>query len=147
MNKQATAGLNEPQTQNWQPRFTVWLHLEISNPSKSMSHLRLLYSSGRVALGKTQVGAYVGLHHLGIPMASTPSGLPTDHVRPPFPCPCTADPPWRAGVGGKCSQPILAADCPGQIPPIYLPTATKAQLHEEGVLSPHEGFTSSTQNG
>ena len=32
-------------------------------PSTSSSHLRLLYSSGRVAPGKTQVGADFGLHH------------------------------------------------------------------------------------
>ena len=40
-----------------------------------------------------------------------------------------------------------ASDRPGQIPLIDLPTAIKAQLQEEGVLSPHKGFTSSTQLG
>ena len=41
---------------------------------KYNSHLRLLYRSGRVAPSKTQVGADLGLHHLGNPRASTPSG-------------------------------------------------------------------------
>ena len=34
----------------------------------------MLYSSGRVALGKTQVGADLGLHHLGNPRANIPGG-------------------------------------------------------------------------
>ena len=57
-----------------QARFTVWLCLGISKPSTSSSHLILLYSLGTVALGKTQVRADLGLHHLGNPRASTPSG-------------------------------------------------------------------------
>ena len=65
----------------------------------------------------------------------------TDHVRAPPPCPCTADPPQRAEVGGQWSQPVLAAAWPGEIPPIDLLTATKAQLQEEGVVSPHEVCT------
>ena len=60
-------------TSSSQPRFIAWLHLGISKSSTSSSHLRLLYSSGRVAPSKTQVGAYLGLHHLGNPRASTPS--------------------------------------------------------------------------
>ena len=44
-------------------------------------------------------------------------------------------------VGGQWTQLVLAADWPGQIPPIVLPTATKAQLQEEGVFSPQEGHT------
>ena len=35
-------------------------------------------------------------------------------------------------AGGQWSQPALAADWPGEIPPIDLPTTTKAQLQEEG---------------
>ena len=50
-------------------------------------------------------------------------------------------------VGGQWSQPVLAADWPRQIPPVDLSTATKAQLQEEGVLSPHKGHSSSTQPG
>ena len=57
------------------------------------------------------------------------------------------DPPWRAEVGDQWSQPVLATDWPGKIPPIDLQTAIKAQLQEEGVLSPHKGHTSSTQLG
>ena len=41
----------------------------------------------------------------------------------------------------------LPAECLGLIPPIDLPKAIKAQLQEEGVLSPHEGCTVSTQLG
>ena len=57
-----------------QIRFTDWLHLGISKPSTSSNHLRLLCSPGRVALGETQVGADLGLHHPGNPRASAPSG-------------------------------------------------------------------------
>ena len=52
----------------------VCLYLGISKPSTSSSHLILLYSSGRVALGKTQVGVDLGLHHPGNPRVSAPSG-------------------------------------------------------------------------
>ena len=50
-----------------QPRFTAWFLLENSKPSTSSSHLRWLYSLGRVAPGKTQMGADLGLYHLGTP--------------------------------------------------------------------------------
>ena len=46
----------------------------VFNPSKSSSHFRLPYSSCRVALGNIQVGADLGLYHLGSPRAYTPSG-------------------------------------------------------------------------
>ena len=46
----------------------------IFKPSTNSNHLRLLYTTGRVALGKTQVGADLGLHHPGNPRACTPSG-------------------------------------------------------------------------
>ena len=74
--KQATAGIVSPRlsTSSSQPRFTASLCLGISQPSRSSSHLRLLYSSGRVLLGKTQVGADLGFQHSGNPMASAPSG-------------------------------------------------------------------------
>ena len=64
----------QPDTSSSQPRFTDRFHLGISKPTTSSSHLRLLYSSGRVALGKTQVGSGIGLHHLGNPRACTLSG-------------------------------------------------------------------------
>ena len=62
-----------------QIRFTAWLHLQISKPSISSSHLKLLYRSGRVAPGKTQVGADLDLHHLGNPsgqLQTTPEHHP-----------------------------------------------------------------------
>ena len=63
-----------PITRHSQSRFTPQLHLGISKASTSRSHLRLLYSSGKVALGKTQVGADLGPHHPGNPRASAPTG-------------------------------------------------------------------------
>ena len=63
-----------PGTSGSQPRFTVWLHLGISKPSTCSSLLRLPCSSGRVALGKTQVGADLGLHHPENPRACEPIG-------------------------------------------------------------------------
>ena len=54
--KQATAGLSEPQ------------------PSTSSCLLRLLYSSGRVATGKTEGGANLGLYHPGNPKVRASSG-------------------------------------------------------------------------
>ena len=63
-----------PGTKSNQLRFTAWLRLGISKPSTS-SHLRLLYSSGMVSLGKTQVEADLGLHHPGNTRDCTPSGL------------------------------------------------------------------------
>ena len=85
--KRATAGLSKPSgphtsykvvprpgTSSSQPRFTAWLLLGISKPSTIKSHLRLLCTSGRVALGKKQVEADLGLYHLGNPRASGPNG-------------------------------------------------------------------------
>ena len=83
--KQTTAASVKPQppylamwlrahTSSNQPRFTAWLCLGISNPRTNSSHIRLLYSSCRMALGKTQQGADLGLHHLGNHRASTPCG-------------------------------------------------------------------------
>ena len=63
-----------PSTSSSQLRFTAWLHLGISKPSRSSSHLRLLYSLGRVSLGNTQVGAELALHHPGNPGACAHSG-------------------------------------------------------------------------
>ena len=72
-NKQQLASVSlRPGMSSSQPRFTTWLHLRISKPSTSSSHLRLLYSP--VAPGKTQVGADLALNHLGNPRASAPRG-------------------------------------------------------------------------
>ena len=98
-------------------------------------------------MGKTQVGANLGLHNLGNLRASAPNGQLQTTLEHHHPAPCTAELPQRVEVGSQWSQPVLAAEWPGKIPPIDLPTATKAQLQEEGVLSPHEGRTSSTQLG
>ena len=65
------------------------------------------------ALGKTPVRAHLGLCHPGDPQGQHTQWTATDHVGAPPPCPCTADPLWRVEVGGKWSQPILAADWPG----------------------------------
>ena len=63
-----------PCTSSSQQRFTAWLHLGISKPSTSSSHLRLLYTPGSMALGKTQVGADLALKHPGNPRACAPIG-------------------------------------------------------------------------
>ena len=65
---------SRPGTSSSQISFTAWLHVGISKPSTSSSHLRLLCSSVKKALGKTQVGADLGLHHPGNPRARAPSG-------------------------------------------------------------------------
>ena len=82
----------------------------------------------------------------GKPQGQHTQWTATDHIGAAPPCPCTADLPGRAEVGGQCSHPVLATDWPELIPHIDLPTATKAQL-QEGVLSPHEGHALSTQVG
>ena len=63
-----------PGTSSSQPRFTGCLHPGTSKPNTSSSQLRLLYSSGRVVPGKTQVRAEFGLRHPGNTRACTPSG-------------------------------------------------------------------------
>ena len=63
-----------PGTGSSQPWIIAWLYLETSKPSTSSSHLRRPYNSGRVAPGKAQVGADLGLPHSGNPRASTLSG-------------------------------------------------------------------------
>ena len=63
-----------PGTSSIHPSFTAWLCLGISKPSTTSSHLRLLYSSGRAAPSKTQVGGDLALHHPRNPRASAASG-------------------------------------------------------------------------
>ena len=84
--KQATAGLSEPSdpylllsgprhsTNSSQPRSTAWLCLGISKYSTSSSHLRLLYSSGKGALGQNTGGGDLGQNHPGNPRACVPRG-------------------------------------------------------------------------
>ena len=73
-NKQQPASVSiRPSPSNSQHRVTAWLHLGISTPGTNSSPLRLLYSSGRVAPSKTQLGNELGLHHPGNSRASTPS--------------------------------------------------------------------------
>ena len=89
--KQATAGLRVPPalpsppppylllsgprlgTGNNQPRFIAWLHLGLTKPSTRSSHLILLYTTGRVVLGKTMLGGELGLYFLENPRAYGPS--------------------------------------------------------------------------
>ena len=67
-----------PGTSNSQPRSTVWLHLGISKPSTSSSHLRLLYRSCGVAPDRKQVGTDTGLNHL----ETLEPAHPVDSYRP-----------------------------------------------------------------
>ena len=62
-----------PSTSSTQPTYTAWPHLGISKPNTSSSHLRLINSSTGWPWAK-QVGADLGLHHLGNARASVPSG-------------------------------------------------------------------------
>ena len=100
-----------------QPRFTAWLHLGISKPSTSSSHLRLLYSSGRMAPGKTQVGADLGLHHLGNARGSTASRqlqIMLEHHHP-APAQLILHGGWRLVVSGH-SQSLLLTGLGNFIP-------------------------------
>ena len=101
--KQATSGLShKPGTSSSQPRYTAWLHLGIARPNTSSSHLTLFYSSGRVALGKTQVGADLGLHHPGSPRAWAPSGQlqTTSENHHPAPAHLIIHCGWRSVASG-----------------------------------------------
>ena len=121
----------------------------LSGPRPSISSTQGRFSDCFIAHSEwPQAG-----HRRGLTLAHTTQETPepatywasTDHVRAPPPCPCTADPPQKADVGGQWSQPVLAAYWTEEIPPIYLPTATKAPLQEKSTLSPHKRCTSSTQ--
>ena len=91
-----------PSTSSSQANFTAWLHLEISKPSTSSSHLRLLYSSCRVASGRIQVGVDLGLNHLGNSRAYTPKGqlqTMSEHQHP-TPSQLILQGGWRLMVSG-----------------------------------------------
>ena len=91
-----------PGSSSSQISFTAWLLLRMPKPSTSSSLLRMLYSSGRMSLGKTQVGADLSLHHPGNPRASTPSGqlqtMSEDH--PPVPAQLILHREQRSVVSG-----------------------------------------------
>ena len=92
-----------------QTRFTAWLHLGISKPSTSSSHLRLLYSSGRVVPGKTLVGSDLGLHQPRNPRAYAPSGQlqTTSEHHHPAPTQLTLHGGQRLVVSGHSQSPKL----------------------------------------
>ena len=93
------------------------------------------------------MGAGIGLHHLGNPRANAPSGQlqSTSEHHHPVPVQLLILHRGQRLVVSGHSQSLQLTGL--YIPPIDLPTATKAQLQEEGVLSPHKGCTSSTQVG
>ena len=148
-NQQLASVCSRPGTSSSQLRFTAWLQLGISKPSTSSSHLSLLYSSGRVPCAKHRRGLTLACttQETPGPMHPVYNYGPHHHIEVPPPCPCTADPLRRAEISGQWSEPVLAADWPEKIPPIDLPTETKAQLQKKRVLSLHEGCTLSTQLG
>ena len=99
-----------------QPRFAAWLHLGISKPSTSSSHLRLLYSSGKVALGKTEVGTDLGLHPPGNPRTRTSSGqLQTMLDHHPVSAQLILHRGWRLVVSGH-SQSLQLTDLGKSLP-------------------------------
>ena len=89
-------------TSNSQTRFIAWLLLGISKPRTSSSHLRLLYSSCRVAPGKMHVLTDLSLHHPGNPKASTPSAQlqTTMEYHHPTPTQLILHGGWRLVVSG-----------------------------------------------
>ena len=102
-----------PGTSISQPRFTAWLHLGISKPSTSSSHLRLLYSSGRVATRRTQVRTDLGLHHPRNPKANAPSGQlqTTLEHHHPGPAEIILHGGWRLVVNGHSQTlPLTGLD-------------------------------------
>ena len=102
------------------------------------SHLRLLYSSGRVALGKTQVRNDLGLPHLGNPRASAPSGklqTMSEHHNPAL-GQLILHGGQRLAVSGH-SQSLQVTGLSKSLPLIL--AATKAQLQEEGIPTHTKG--------
>ena len=135
-------------TSSSQPRFTAWLCLGISESSISSSHLRVLYSSVRRTLGKTEFGADLSLHYPGNSRASTTSvWTDTDNAQHYYPAPVQLIlHGWQWLVASGHSQSLLLTVL-GKIPPIDLTIATKAQVQEKGILSPLGGRTSNMQLG
>ena len=106
-NKQQLLSVNpRPGTSSSQLRFTAWLRLGISKPRTSSSHLRLLCSSGKVAPGKTQVGADLVLYHPGNPRGSKPSGQlhTTSEHHCPVPAQLIYQGGQRLGVSSHCQS-------------------------------------------
>ena len=106
-----------PSTSSSHTRLTAWFHLGTSKPSTNSSHLRLLYSSGRVAQGKTQVGTDLGLNHPGNPRASAPSGQPhtMSEQHHPAPAQLILHRGWRL-VGSSHSQSLQLTGLGKSIP-------------------------------
>ena len=120
--------------------FTAWLHLGISKPRTSRSLLRLLYSSGSVAPGNTQVGADLGLHHPGKPRASAPSGQlqTTSEFHHPVPAQLILHGWWRLVVSGH-SQSLQLTGLNKSLPLIC---QQKPRLnYKRGVYSAHTKVT------
>ena len=102
--KQATVSPSSSQI-----RLTAWLHLGISRPGTSSSHLIQLYSSTvkQGAPGKTQMGPDLGLYHLGNPRVNAPNGqleTMSEHHHP-VPAQLILHRGWQLLVSGH-SQPL-----------------------------------------
>ena len=99
-----------------------------------------------MAPGKTQVGADLGLHHLGNPSACTPNGQLQTMMEYHHPAPAQLifHGSWKFVVWSH-SQSLQLTGLGKYLPVFDLPTATKAQLQEEGVLSLYGGCTWNTQ--
>ena len=104
-----------------QIRVIAWLHLGISKPSTSRSHLRSLYSSGRVPQGKTQVGAELVLHHPGNPKVNLPSKQlqTTSEHHHPAPAQLIFH-RWRGLVVSDYSQSLQLIGLSKSLPLFYL---------------------------
>ena len=136
-----------PSTRSSQPRIIAWLCLGISSCSRSSSHLRLLYSSGREAPGKTQVGADLGLHHPGNPRACTPNGqLQAMSEHHPAPAQLFLHGGGQRVVLSGHSQPLQLPGL-GISLPLICQQQSRLSYKKEGVLSPHKVRTLSSQLG
>ena len=132
-------------TSSSQPRFTLGFSWESPSPALVAAISRLLYSSGRVAPGETQVGADHGLHHLGNPRASAPSGqlqtMSENHH--PAPAQLIFHRGQKLVVNGH-SQSLKLTGLGKTLPDIF---QQQPRLTYKSILSPHSRFTWSTQLG
>ena len=114
-------------TSSSQISFTSWLPLGISKPSTSSSHLRVLYSSCRVATAEYRWGLTLACLIRETPEPAQPGDRYRPHRRTTTLPPHSGSSMERGGWGSVVRQPLQLTDL-GKSPPIDLPTATKAQL-------------------
>ena len=95
----------------------LYLLLTVPRPSTSSSHFRVIYTSGRVALGKIQVGLDLGLPYQRNPRACTPSEQlqTTSELQHPAPAQLILHGGWRLVVSDH-SQSLHLTDLSKYLP-------------------------------